>query len=227
MKSKIGLILTHFYVNEGENYKWNWIKKTIKNHKKIYNNFHIILSGHGAPPPIKILDKIDTLYWEKKIIQNQIGMGHPFFSIKGYEASVNAGCEYSLKNCAFNWLEHDKILKFKRVFCSTNTNFTKNQLGDLLIFAGSDEMLNLWKCREWDYKLNDGLENLFFNMLTFYGSKEIFKNNTTFLSSRDLGWMTFNDYRGAGPKYWGEKQQKNVLIEKIMFTLKNIVKSKN
>ena len=204
MKNKVGLILSHFFVREGEGYKWPWVEKSIDKHRELYQDFHIVLSGHGQPPPAYILNKIDDLYWENQIKEIELGKGHPHFSIKGYEACFSAGCEKTLKNVAFNWLEHDKAFDYDLVFCSTNTDFKRKLLGDLLIFGNTGMMLDLWSCRPWDYKLRDGLVNLYHNMTRKWGSELWIKENAKFLSSKELGWITMNDYRGNGPKYWAD-----------------------
>ena len=205
MNGKIGLVLSHVFVREGEDFKWKWIEHSIDKHRELYNNFYIILSGHGELPPQHIQDKVDVCYWEKRIREQDIGQGHPHFCLMGYQACSAAGCEYTLKNRAFDWLEHDELMLIncELVFCSNNTDFSRNWLGDLLIFGNTEEMLDLWSCLPWDYNLTDGLENLYRNMNHKWDELWL-KNNAVFLSSREMGWMTMNDCRGNGPKYWGE-----------------------
>lgn len=223
MTNNIGLLLTHFFVKENEGYKWNWVKKSIILNKKINKNFQIVLSGHGQFPPKKILDLIHGLHWEKKIRENQIGMGHPHFVLKGFQICKELSCKTTLKKRAFDWIEHDKILNLKLVFCSTNTNFKKKQLSDLIMYGDTNLLIRLWSCNEWDHNLQDGLENLFINMLKIYKDINFFKKEVTLLSSRELGWKTFYDYKGEGPKYWGETNQNwmttlrmNKLLKKLL-----------
>lgn len=204
MTNNIGLLLTHFFVRENEDYKWNWVKKSIILNKKINKNFKIVLSGHGQFPPKKILDLIHGLHWEKEIRENQIGMGHPHFVLKGFKICQELSCKTSLKNRAFDWIEHNKVLNSKLVFCSTNTNFKKKQLGDLIMYGDTKLLFRLWSCNEWDYNLRDGLENLYVNMIKTFKNIDSFEQEVTLLSSKELGWKTFYDYKGKGPKYWGE-----------------------
>ena len=202
MKNKIGLILSHIFVREREEHKWDWIQNSIDKHRQLYDNFYIVLSGHGIEVPEHIKDQLDSIYWEEQIREQDIGQGHPHFCIKGYEACLEANCQYTLKTRGFDWLEHDEVLKNNLVFCSTNTDFSKKQLGDLLIFGDTKDMLDLWSCVPWDYTLIDGLENLYKNMKNKWGESWL-QDNAKFLSSQQMGWMTMNDFKGNGPKYWG------------------------
>lgn len=223
MINKIGLILTHCFVRKNEKYKFRWIEKSIDLHRKIYKNFYIVLSGHGLKPPKTILDKIDNFYWENDINEIQIGMGHPHFVINAYKICVDAGCETTLKNVAFSWIEHKKILEYKTVFCSRNTDLSKMKLGDLIMYGNTKSFLKLWSCREWDFKLRTGLENLFYNMIETYKDIENFKKIVIFMDSKKLGWKTFIDHKGLGPKYWGEESKtwsiKNFLQRKFLINL--------
>jgi hypothetical protein len=207
MKNKIGLILSHCFVKDNEKYKFKWIEKSIDLHKKLYNNFYIVLSGHGLEPPKKILNKIDDLYWKNRIDETQIGMGHPHFVIEAYKMCLNANCDTTLKNLAFSWIENDQILKNKTVFCSRNTDLSKMKLGDLIMYGDTKYFLNLWSCRKWDYSLRTGLENLYYNMIKIYNNVESFKNDVSLFDSKQLGWKTFIDHKGLGPKYWGEESE--------------------
>ena len=61
------------------------------------------------------------------------------------------------------------------------------------------------------------------NMLKIYKDINFFKKEVTLLSSRELGWKTFYDYKGEGPKYWGETNQNwmttlrmNKLLKKLL-----------
>tara|TARA_B100000929_G_scaffold290630_1_gene285117 strand:+ start:214 stop:825 length:612 start_codon:yes stop_codon:yes gene_type:complete len=202
MKDRIGLILSHIFVREGEHHKWKWIEHSVDKHRELYDNFYIVLSGHGVLPPQHIQDKVDVCYWEKQIREQDVGQGHPHFCIMGYQACVAAGCGYTLKNRAFDWLEHDEVINCELVFCSNNTDFSRDWLGDLLIFGNTNEMLDLWSCLPWDYDLVDGLENLYKNMKHKW-SEDWLQSNANFLSSQQMGWMTMNDFKGRGPKYWG------------------------
>ena len=201
--NKIGLVLSHFFVRENEDYKWAWVEKSINEHRKLSKNFYIVLSGHGQSPPSHIKEKIDGLYWEDEIRNIDLGQGHPHFVIKGYETCQTAGCEKTLKTVAFDWLEHEKVFDHDLAFCSTNTNLPKKLLGDLLILGDTDMLLDLWSCRPWNYRLRDGLQNLYQNMLVKWGSDQWIKEHARFLSSKELGWLTMKDYKGPGPKYWG------------------------
>lgn len=202
MKNKIGLVLSHVFVRNGEHNKWDWINHSISMHKNLYDNFFIVLSGHGESIPNSIKQQIDTYYWQSEIQEKEIGYGHPTFCIVGYEECIKNGCEYTLKNRAFDWIENDIISTHNRTFCSTNTNFAQKQLGDLFMFGKTNEMLALWKRLPWNYNLTDGLENLYRNMLHLWGTKK-FLDETTFFNSYDLGWKTMWDFKGNGPKYWG------------------------
>ena len=33
--------------------------------------------------------------------------------------------------------------------------------------------------------------------------KDKIKNESKMMSSEEMGWMTMNDFKGNGPKYWG------------------------
>tara|TARA_R100000152_G_C6781573_1_gene216364 strand:+ start:3985 stop:4590 length:606 start_codon:yes stop_codon:yes gene_type:complete len=200
MKNKIGLVLSHTFVREGEDYKWEWIDNSIGKHRDIYDNFYIVLSGHGVTPPDYIIDKIDACYWDEHIQEKEIGRGHPFFCIKGYEACREAGCKKTLKNRATDWLENDSILDHDLAFCSTNTDLEKGLLGDLLIFGDTKELELLWNGRSWDYDIGCGLPNLYQNAVSIFGLD--YFDKATFLDSKSFGWITPADWRGKAG-YWG------------------------
>ena len=200
MSNKIGLVLSHVFVRENEDHKWQWIEHSIDRHKNLHN-FYIILSGHGEEVPKHISDKVDSLYWLPNIREKDIGQGHPHFCIRGYEECLKNNCKFTLKNRAFDWLEHDNILNHDLVFCSTHGDMGKGELQDLLMFGETKSLLELWSCLDWDYSLIDGRANLFRNMKHLWNEDQI--NKIEFFDSERIGWKTMNDFRGSGPKYWG------------------------
>jgi hypothetical protein len=202
MKNKIGLILSHIFVREGEHHKWEWVERSIDRHRELYDNFYIVLSGHGEQVPSRIENKVDVYYWEHEIREQDIGQGHPHFCIEGYEACIRAGCEYTLKNRAFDWLEHELSISEDMLFCSTNTRLDQEELGDLLMFGKTQKMLDLWSCLPWDYSLRDGTQNLYKNMRHIWGNRQLIEG-VKFYSSTELGWKTIYDFKGHGPRYWG------------------------
>lgn len=184
MKNKIGLVLSHFFVRKDEEYKYDWIEKSIINYQKLSKDFHIVLCGHGEAPNDRIKSLVDKIIWLDEIDEKQLGTGHPHFCIKGFEYCLEKGIKLTLKNRAYDYLTKDKIFNYNLVI-SEQTDLNQHMIGDLLMFGETEYLLNWWKKLPWDYS-KDGLRNLYKNLENL----EEFKNKVSFFSPEELGWKT-------------------------------------
>jgi len=101
---KIGLVLSHVYVREGERYKFDMINYVIGRMKRL-GNFFVVLSGHGPCLPTEQLSKqIDAIYWDGNVREEELGRGHPKFCIKGFEICKQNNIQKVVKLRAFDYL---------------------------------------------------------------------------------------------------------------------------
>lgn len=195
MKNKIGLVLSHFFVRCGEDYKYDWIKRSINEYQKLSKDFYIVLCGHGQRPGPEISSMVDKIIWLDEIDQKQIGTGHPDLCIKGFEACLQKNIKFTLKNRAYDYIENEKIFNHNLVV-SEQTNLNKKIIGDLLMFGDTKYLFDWWSRLPWDYS-RDGLYNLFKNLKNL----EEFKNEARFFNPKQLGWKTLEDNTNV---FWGE-----------------------
>tara|TARA_Y100001970_G_scaffold106577_1_gene133578 strand:+ start:3582 stop:4199 length:618 start_codon:yes stop_codon:yes gene_type:complete len=189
-----GLLLTHFFVEEKDaSTKYDWVQKAILKNLELNEKFYIVLSGHGVVPPKNIEVLVDKIYWSEEILYEQIGRGHPNFCIEGFKLCQQAGCDFTLKNRAYDYIENSKVLS-DRPLITEQSSKSRNYIGDLLMYGPTSYMLDWWKRSPWDYSVN-GMVNLFRN------TTENFINEVDFVSIEDIGWKTFE---GGEENYWGK-----------------------
>tara|TARA_R110001592_G_scaffold324471_1_gene604115 strand:+ start:5398 stop:6018 length:621 start_codon:yes stop_codon:yes gene_type:complete len=193
ISKKVGLVLSHVFVREGEDHKFDWIESALIKYNLLDINFFIVLCGHGISPPQKILDMVDKVFWRETIMENQLGRGHPYFSIEGFKICKEASCEMTIKNRAYDYFISKDFLN-KNLIVSEQTSLKEKIIGDLFLYGQTDYLLNWWSNNPWDYSTN-GLANLYRNM------PEDFVDSACFLTPKELGWKTFEDDCNL---YWGE-----------------------
>ena len=189
---KIGLVLSHFFVREGEEKKFNWISSAVNKYNELNVDFFYVLSGHGVYPPDSIIKKFDKIIWQDSIKEKELGRGHPHFCIKGFKACKDASCEMTLKNRAYDYVTSNKFFD-KNLVVSEQTSLNSRIIGDLFLYGETDYLLNWWTRNDWDYSV-DGLNNLYRNMPDDFLSKAVYAN------PEYLGWKTFEDDCDC---YWG------------------------
>ena len=187
-----GLVLSHFYVEEKDSEeKYLWIEKAIKKNLNLNKDFHIVLCGHGISPPEGIINLVNEIYWEDSILSDEIGRGHPKFCIEGFKKCLRAGCTFTLKNRAYDYIENDKLLGHRTLV--TEQSSRKDEIvGDLLMYGKTDYLLDWWSKTPWDYTTN-GLTNL------YRKTPENFYKEALFINPKDIGWRTYEDNNN----YWG------------------------
>ena len=189
-----GLVLSHFYVHRNDaDQKYLWIKKAINKNRSLNKKFYIVLCGHGIAPPPEIQEIVDEIYWEENIFPDEIGRGHPKFCIEGFKRCLKAGCEFTLKNRAYDYIENSDILS-KRILITEQSSKSRCYIGDLLLYGPTSYMLDWWTNSPWDYSVN-GMVNLFRN------TPENFNTEVDFITIDDIGWKTFE---GGVENYWGK-----------------------
>lgn len=188
----IGLVLSHIFVRPNEEHKFVWVANALKEYKKLDKDFHIVLCGHGVQPPQDIINEVNEVFWEEQIKEDELGRGHPYFCIKGFEMCQTAGCEYTLKNRAYDYIENSKVFNQELVI-TEQTDLNRQYIGDLFMYGETNYLLNWWKAKDWNYRTN-GLTNLFENM------PENFKEKAVYISPKNLGWRSYEFNKG----YWGE-----------------------
>ena len=205
----IGLLLSHIFVRPNEEYKFQWVQSALKKYLNLEENFFIVLSGHGIEPPKYITDNCNEVFWTTDIKENELGRGHPYFCIKGFELCKLNNCEFTLKNRAYDYIENKDIFKYDLIV-SEQTDMKKNIIGDLFMYGKTDYLLDWWTKNPWDYSLN-GLNNLYKN------ASENFSNEAVFMNPEQAGWKTFEgnskDFWGKqmGYEWYGGKGVKNVV----------------
>ena len=152
---KIGLVLSHIFVRESENYKFDWVESALDEYKKLDIDFFTVLCGHGLRPPTKLSDKFDNIFWQENIMENQLGTGHPYFSLKGFELCKKASCKMTLKNRAYDYITSKDFFN-KRLVIREQTSKTKNYWRLILIrrdrlFVRLVEQKSLGLFCKWSY----------------------------------------------------------------------------
>lgn len=218
MKSKTGLIFSHIHTRPNELYKFDMLKYAIEHFDNFYEDFFVVLSGHGVSPPKSILEKIDGLYWEKDIDNQQIGRGHPRMCIKSYEILLKNNINKSIKLRYCDVVGNEKLLynllNFHKLVITEQTCMQKNMIGDLLMIGNTKLMLDLWSSKPWDYN-KSGLYNLFDNAAILdNNTKDFLNKNAYYISPSAIEWYTlennwdFENKTKAGPfsfnDLWGK-----------------------
>ena len=190
----IGLVLSHIFVRPNEEYKFDWVYNSVEKYKKLNKNFYIVLCGHGKEPPKDLQNKLNQVFWLKEIKEDELGRGHPYFCIKGFEMCKSAGCEHTLKNRSCDYIENTDIFNQKLVV-TEQTDLNKGIIGDLFMYGKTNYLLDWWTAKEWDYTTN-GLTNLFVNM------PKDFKEKAVYITPQNLGWKSYEFNQG----YWGQNK---------------------
>ena len=199
---KIGLIFSHLHVRETEEYKFDILSYAIDHFKQIKNDIFIVVSGHGIAIPEFILDKIQSVYWEDKIDNNEIGRGHPRFCIKGYDILKENNIQNSIKLRGSDIIKNtDFLYSFfdseAKIALTEQTCLEKGMIGDLLMVGKTDFMLEFWSVLPWDYS-KSGLYNLYDNVIflasrTNISVKEFLTEHACFVGPEEIGWYTFEN----------------------------------
>tara|TARA_Y100000114_G_scaffold40536_1_gene36033 strand:- start:8388 stop:9017 length:630 start_codon:yes stop_codon:yes gene_type:complete len=190
-----GLLLSHIFVRPNEEYKFHWVQNALKKYLDLEQDFFIVLSGHGIKPPKYITDKCNEIFWITDIKENELGRGHPYFCIKGFEICQLNNCEFTLKNRAYDYIENKDIFKHN-LLVTEQTDLDKKIIGDLLMYGKTDYLLNWWNKSEWDYSTN-GLSNLYEKKF------DNFSDNAVFMNPQQIGWKTFED---NSTDFWGKQK---------------------
>jgi len=189
---KIGLVLSHIFVRQGEEYKFDWVESALKKYKELNINFFIVLSGHGVQPPEKLSSLVDKVFWRDSVMENQLGRGHPYFSLEGFKMCDEASCKMTLKNRAYDYVTSKDFLD-NNLVVSEQTSLSCKIIGDLFLYGNTKYLLQWWSKNPWDYSVN-GLTNLYRNMPDDFLKQAVFKN------PEELGWKTFEDNSDC---FWG------------------------
>ena len=200
MNSKnIGLILTHFFVREGEeDRKYKAIYNAVNINRKKFKNLYIILAGHGCDPPKKITSIVDHVIWSYKILENQIGCGHPLFVIQALRHLADIKIQKTLKLRAYDFV-NEGIADIDKLVYTEQTNFNIKKVGDLVLFGETQFLLSWWSCGHWDYS-HDGLRNLY-NNLNIIRSVDWLRKEGKYIHPYALNWKTVEHGKAL---YWGQ-----------------------
>lgn len=219
MKDKIGLILSHIHVREHERHKFDILEYCINFFESLNCNFFYVVAGHGIGVPTSIKERVHGLYWESTIDDNEIGRGHPRFSIKAYDLLVENNIEFCIKLRASDIiLNADKVvaaLGARKVLLSEQTSLERRMIGDLFMAGPTSLVRDLWTENSWDYS-KSGLYNLFDNatLLAKRSGKDIsqfFKESCLFLSPYDINWVTLdNNWNSVLREPWRDLDQSDI-----------------
>ena len=213
---KIGLILSHIFVRENENFKFSILQKVINLYKQSNIDFYYVLAGHGIEPNDEIKRHFDHIIWSQKIYENEIGRGHPFFCIKAYEHIIEKNIKKTLKMRACDYLDTNIInlnLNNDKILISEQYSKKLKYIGDLFLFGDTIKTHDIWTVMEWDYNKN-GLNNLYKNC-THIAQKiniktdKFLENNFQYIQPESLKWITFEDHdfsKNEEPQLWGKNK---------------------
>ena len=202
MKSeKLGLILSHIHVKDNDIYKFDILNYTIEYFNNLYEDLFIVVSGHGHEMPYYIQNKLDGLYWEETIDENEIGRGHPKFCIEAYKILIKNGIEKSLKVRSSDIITNKqlfyKLIDSENLILSEQTCLQRRMIGDLLMFGNTKTMYELWSNISWDYS-KSGLYNLFDSIENLANDmnqsvEKYLKSNCFFVNPKEIGWHSIEN----------------------------------
>ncbi len=201
MKDRTGLVFSHMHVREHERHKFDILEYCINFFESLNCNFFYVVVGHGIDIPMPIKEKVDKFYWEPTIDDNEIGRGHPKFSIKAYDLLVENNIELCIKLRASDIiLNADKVLAAldtRKILLSEQTSLERKMIGDLFMAGPTSFVRDLWTESPWDYS-KSGLYNLFDNATLLakrdsLNISQFFKENCLFLSPHEINWVTLDN----------------------------------
>ena len=89
------IILSHVFVRPDEQYKLEQIEFSVRHYRQNNPDSYIILTGHGLLPSNETFDLCDFIHWDRIIIEEEIGKGHP--------RSVRVAIDHVIQN-SFIWI---------------------------------------------------------------------------------------------------------------------------
>ena len=109
MLKKIAAVFSHIFIRNGDTNKREMVDFSIRHFKKNNPGVYIILTGHGQKPLESTCSICDYVFWSDKILEKEIGAGHPHLVGLGIDHAINSGFEYILKMRADGILLLDNI----------------------------------------------------------------------------------------------------------------------
>ena len=156
-------ILTHYFVRDHEHEKLEMIEFAIKHIKLNNPDKYIILAGHGKKPKSKFYDYI---IWNKKINENDLGMGHPKLSFAALMHAKLNGFKKVLKIPLYTIILDknidvmlDKFLNKKQLLITQETEIIRKRIGDLFMYGDIDFLIDLFDFKRWYELADNGLDS--------------------------------------------------------------------
>ena len=206
------LLLSHVFIRPGEEYKKDVIDLVVRHFRKYNKNLYIIITGHGEAPHSATTDLCDMCHWDSKIIESEIGYGHPQLVSIGLQHAKKAGfqniCKFRSDGISLieNFSEYcEGILKQEKtkLMITQQTCLGRGLIGDLFMYGDLDFLIKCWTPENWDYS-RDGCYNVGRNFARAcgveYASGDWKSALLTSASLRDVSTLKWVDFRA----HWRE-----------------------
>jgi len=214
----VGLIFSHIHVRDNELYKFDILNYNIEYFKKIYDSFFICISGHGCEIPLHIKNKVNSVYWEDTIDNNEIGRGHPKFCVASFKDLQLKGINKVIKTRFCDLITNkellNELLQSNKIILSEQTCMDKRMIGDLLMLGPTSKLLDIWNYK-WNYD-KSGLYNLYDSIEKIAANDdkimiEFLNEQCLFVDPQDIGWHTLEANWNSQDKKPSEEFNKNNL----------------
>ena len=173
---KRGILLTHLFVEQNEDYKLDIMDLCVEHFRKHNPDDYIVITGHGLRPRSSTIDMCDNIYWEPDIIREEINVGHPKLVNIGFDILHNTGISKICKARidAIHPIPNitkfcdDIITKENTKKLITTTNNCDYHMGDLFTYGDANFLKDCWRYDTW-YPTNTGLRSLGKNFVRAVG----------------------------------------------------------
>jgi hypothetical protein len=213
-KIKSCILITHQFVNSGEEFKIDIFKSVLEYHKKYNPGSFIILTGHGKRPPDEVLQIADYVYWSDVIIEGEINKGFPKLVTIGLNKAKELGYNYVCKTRLDSIIMvpellkicHKKLLKSGKAMINTHYYLYDYLLMDLFNYGPVDLLISLYNPKKWVVPWNkSGMGPMAKNYLDYFNLElkqpfdpqyweECVLKNTLIMTPKDLKWIDFRAF---------------------------------
>lgn len=190
-------LLSHFWIKEGQEYKFDLLKKSIAHYRYNYPDTLLILTGHGLKPSKNILLEVDQTVWMEKLLQGEVGRGHPICVSAGIDLAHKLGVKYLLKNRAdmvsINRNVFEKCIEYTNNHEKAGAGFLiDNQLHDITMYGSIDFFKKAWDQNNWSKSFSvNGVTNI---------NNSLKKHDINIPT--DVGHMNHTDFRMVFLEPW-------------------------
>ena len=148
-------LLSHIWIQDNQKYKQDLVDRVVSHYKYNYPDTTIILTGHGVRPHDWTVENVDNLVWHDKIINTEVGRGHPQCVSEGVAIAKEIGATHIFKTRADMIVCCKDIFKrcFDKIAIADKKGigfFEGEMLHDITIFSETETMRQAWDTSKWN-----------------------------------------------------------------------------